>query len=46
MDNVRIIEVKRSVFENNDRDADLLRAAVASASSNPAYQKDTPNTAT
>lgn len=26
MDNVRIIEVKRSVFENNDRDADRLRA--------------------
>ena len=26
MDDIRIIEVKRSVFENNDRDADLLRA--------------------
>ena len=26
MDNVRVIEVKRSVFENNDRDADRLRA--------------------
>ena len=24
--NVRIIEVKRSIFENNDRDADRLRA--------------------
>ena len=26
MDNVRVIEVKRSVFENNDRDANRLRA--------------------
>lgn len=26
MDDVRVIEVKRSVFENNDRDADRLRA--------------------
>lgn len=26
MDNVRVIEVKRSIFEDNDRDADALRA--------------------
>ena len=25
MDEVRIIEIKKSVFEDNDRDADLLR---------------------
>jgi hydrogenase nickel incorporation protein HypB len=25
MDKVKIIEVKRSIFENNDKDADRLR---------------------
>ena len=25
MDGYRILEIKQSVFENNDRDADLLR---------------------
>ena len=25
MDNVRVIEVKRSIFESNDKDADKLR---------------------
>lgn len=25
MQNVRIIKIKKSVFENNDKDADLLR---------------------
>ena len=26
MDKVRVIEIKESVFENNDREADKLRA--------------------
>ena len=26
MDHIKVIEIKKSVFEDNDRDADLLRA--------------------
>ena len=28
MDKVRVIEIKESVFENNDREADKLRAEI------------------
>ncbi len=30
MDEVKVIEIKKSIFENNDRDADLLRAELKS----------------
>lgn len=29
MDEIRVIEVKRGIFDDNNRDADLLRAELA-----------------